>query len=70
MQKSEYERILYAKPKINYERLIAKGFRVIRWNQHKNTIEIMGRRGYWAWMADYSESRWSEIVSNEKTLVV
>lgn len=53
-----------------YEHLIRKGFRIVRWNQRRNTIEVFGSRRHWAWMSDYSDSRWSEIVSNEKTLVV
>jgi len=55
--------------KTEYENLINRGFRIIRWNQRKSTIEIRTNRG-WSWMDSYSESRWSEIVSNEKTLVV
>ena len=66
MQKSEYINRL---DRADYERLINRGFRIVRWNQRKNTIEITNKKGTWSWMADYSEGRWSEIVSNEKTLV-
>lgn len=54
--------------KAEYERLINSGWRIVRWNQRKQTIEIRNNRG-WSWMADYSESRWSEVIGNEKTLV-
>lgn len=55
--------------KSEYENLINRGFRIIRWNQRKGTIEILSKQGSWGWMAQYSESRWSEITGNEKTLV-
>lgn len=50
----------------DYERLINRGFRIIRENNRR--IEIKATSGEWSYLCDYTPEVWSELIQNEKTL--
>lgn len=52
--------------KLEYERLINQGFRIIRF--HKGNIEIRTKRGGWTKVSEYSLKRWEELMSCGKTI--
>ena len=48
-----------------YETLINKGFRIYKINKDK--IWIRNKKG-WSIVDNYSETRWSELLNNDKAL--
>jgi hypothetical protein len=52
---------------LEYEKLINRGFRIIRIN--KNKIEIKVKKANWTKICEYSLVRWEELCNNPRTIV-
>ena len=50
----------------NYELLINKGFKIYK--KAKGKIWIRNKKG-WSVVCDYSDTKWSEIETDEKSLI-